>query len=118
MAKRRTKSPPKPPHKSGGKSEHQDPRTGRFLPGNKANPAGRPKGSGSGLKALLAAAEEQGVDLLAHAMARALKNDAVLMKILDKLVPSAKSIEIRDGTIGQRKVIFERDDDDNDTRAE
>ncbi len=51
-------------------------------------------------------------------MARALKNDAVLMKILDKLVPSAKSIEIRDGTIGQRKVIFERDDDDGDARPE
>ena len=47
-------------------SEHQDPVTGRFLPGNNANPGGRPKGRGmrAALNRLLASdRNEQGVDM-------------------------------------------------------
>lgn len=118
MAKRKPKTPRppkrKPPVKNGAQSEHQDPTTGRFVPGNCANPNGRPKGS-SGLKALIERADEMGIDVLALALKKAAKNNAILIALLNKFVPSAKSIEIRDETKGKRKVLFERvADDDND----
>ncbi len=121
MAKRKPKTPRptkrKSPAKTGEKPGDQDTKTGRFVKGNRANPNGRPKGSRSGLKALLEAMEEQGIDIIALALARAKKSNSVLCKLLDKVVPTAKSIEIRDETKSQRSVVFEQSEEDDDRSA-
>ncbi len=121
MAKRKPKTPrpPKrkrPPEKSGEIQVTGRERT-QFKPGQSGNPKGRPKGSRSGLKALLEAMEEQGIDIIALALARAKKSNSVLCKLLDKVVPTAKSIEIRDETKGQRSVVFEQSEEDDDRSA-
>ena len=111
MAKRkpRTPRPPKrnrPPEKSGEIQVSGRERT-QFKPGQSGNPKGKPKGTRHGLKALIEAMEAEGVDIVALAIQRAKKSNSVLIKLLDKLVPCAKSIEIRDESSGARKVIFE-----------
>lgn len=121
MAKRRKKSPPRStkgdPAKAGETQASPRLPNGRFPPGVSGNPAGKKKGTRHGLNALLEKSEEMGIDILEIALKRAMKSNGVLCKLLDKVLPSIKNIEIKETQEGQRKVIFERDDDD-DTRAE
>lgn len=120
MAKRKPKTPrPKrtPPKSATDTAVKKQYRPWQFKPGQSGNPKGRPKGSRSGLKALLEAMEEQGIDIIALALARAKKSNSVLCKLLDKVVPTAKSIEIRDETKSQRSVVFEQSEEDDDRSA-
>ncbi len=78
------------------------------------NPNGRPKGTRSGLKALIEAInsveEEAGISFLVSFVRRAMKRDILAAKLLDKLVASPKQVELIDveALKKTRKVMFRK----------
>jgi hypothetical protein len=78
------------------------------------NPAGKKPGTRHGLKYLIESINRDedatGENFLDLVIKRAKKNPVLMAKILDKLVPSAKSIEIIDADADkrQRKVTFRK----------
>ena len=87
---------------------------GQFPPGQSGNPAGKKPGTRHGLPYLLEAInrieDSTGDNFLDLILVRARRNPMLMAKLLDKLVPSAKSIELIDGDAAKktRKVTFRK----------
>jgi hypothetical protein len=79
------------------RSKGRDPTTGKFLPGNLANPTGRPKGARH--KATLAAEallDNEARALTRKAIEKALEGDGVALRLcLERILPARKDRPVR-----------------------
>lgn len=109
-----------------GKSVFQDEK-GRFLPGNNANPGGRPKGCAKALRDIEETIEEfekeKGISYWKAATLIAMRladkgNVSLLSKILDKFVGTKVDIDAVVEGSGETRIIIIRPDGHTDKAKE